>query len=331
MSPSLDGLRQGTVVWKSQGRYRVQGDGGPLLCALSSRLRKDLVYPIADPSSLRPHVVAVRQIQQVDPVVVGDRVRYQPGQGLGQIVEVLPRRSQLSRPARETAGRHARQQVLVANVDQIVAVFSAARPAPKWRLLDRYLATAEAVGLPTLICISKVDLADEDDLLDATWLYRGLGYPVLATSALLGQGLGELRPALRDRVSILIGKSGVGKTTLLNALEPGLGRRVGEVSRARDADGRHTTSYVELVPLSFGGALVDSPGMREFGLWQIGPDELAGCFVEMRPLLGRCRFRADCSHSHEPGCAIKEAVEEGRIGRRRYESYLKLREEVERD
>ena len=325
-SSDQSGTDRGTVFKKSQGNYFVRANGRTVVCAISNRLRKVLVYPTAAPTSLHPSVVAVREIQTVDPVAVGDVVSFVDAQdGSGLIAEVLPRKNQLTR---RSAGSHANEQVIVSNVDQIVAVFAAAQPAPKWELLDRYLAAAECAGIPTLICATKIDLTGAN--LDAfTWEmqnYQRIGYPVVMTSAMSGAGLEELRAALTGRLSVFIGKSGVGKTTLLNALQPGLGLRVKDVSRLTQK-GKHATSHLEMFDLESGGQVVDTPGMREFGLWKLDEADLAYGFVEMRPYLGQCKFSADCTHDHEPGCAVKAAVESGHIAPRRYQSYLRMRED----
>jgi ribosome biogenesis GTPase len=315
---------QGTVVKKSQGTYFVRAGGRVVTCASSSRLRKNLIYPIAAPTSLHHRVKEVKDIGAVDPIAVGDQVTFQhAGDGTGLITAVLPRRNQLARPA---AGNKPLEQVIVANVDQVVPVMSAARPAPKWELLDRYLAAAEAAGVSSLIVITKADLDPDQALLDDVRSFERLGYPVLLTSTVTGVGLDEFRAALTGLVSVFVGKSGVGKTSLLNAVEPGLGLRVRAVSDATDK-GRHTTTHLELFDLHTGGAVVDTPGMREFGLWKLAGADLAQAFVEMRPYLGRCKFGAGCTHSHEPGCAVKAAVEAGAIGTRRYQSFLRLQGE----
>jgi ribosome biogenesis GTPase / thiamine phosphate phosphatase len=236
------------------------------------------------------------------------------------ITEVLPRRNSL---ARRAAGAQPLEQVIVANVDQVVAVVAAAHPAPTWGMLDRHLAAAESLGLSALICMTKLDLADAAALDDEVETYRQIGYPVILTSAQTGAGMELLAAALKDRISVLVGKSGVGKTSLLNVLQPGLGLRVSEVSQQTDK-GRHTTTSLELFALEAGGGIVDTPGMREFGLWDLQGAELAEMFREMRPYLGRCRFGADCRHGHEPGCAIREAAERGAISPRRYQSYLRI-------
>jgi len=319
-------LRTGVVFRKSNGIYAVRGQDALEICELSNRLHKDLVYPTAAASSINPRVVSVREIQMVDPVAIGDEVRYIPPKaGNGLIVEVLPRRNRLAR--REAShGHHAREQVIVANLDQVMPVFSAAQPPPSWNLLDRYLASAESLGLPALVVITKMDLAEGDrELLAAADEYRRIGYPVLLTSAASGQGIPELRDHLRGRVTALVGKSGVGKSTLLNAVQPQLGLRVSAVS-GLTGKGRHTTTHLELFPLEGGGAVADTPGMREFGLWRVEEGDLAYLFPEMRGLVGTCRFGLDCSHQREPGCSVRKAVESGQIQRRRYESMLRLRE-----
>jgi ribosome biogenesis GTPase len=312
----------GTVHKKSVGQYWVRVGDRTVVCSISNKLRKQLVYPIAAPSSIRRRVVAVEQIRQVDPLAIGDVVRLiDDGDGTGMIVQVLPRKNSLVRRA---AGPKPLEQVIVTNVDQVVTVVSAAQPAPNWELLDRHLTAAEALGLPALICIAKRDLADPEPLAVEVRIYERAGYRVILTSAVTGEGIPAFGAEIKDRVSVLVGTSGVGKTSLLNALQPGLGLRVSEVSQ-QTGKGRHTTSYLELFALDAGGAVIDTPGMREFGLWDVEGAEIAQMFREMRPYLGRCRFGADCSHRQEPGCALRQAAESGAISERRYRSYLRMR------
>jgi ribosome biogenesis GTPase len=298
-----------------------QDDGALVACAISSLLRKRLIFPIADPTSLRRRVMEVKDIQQVDPVAIGDRVRFAPaGAGEGLITEVLPRRSKLVRRA---AGFKPLEQVVVANVDRMVAIVSAARPAPNWELLDRQLVAAERLDLPALIVITKLDLVTPESLATEVEDFRRIGYPVLLTSVVNGEGVPAFAAALAGRLSVLVGLSGVGKTSLLNAIEPGLGLRVGEVSQATNK-GKHTTTHVELFPLTGGGSLVDTPGMREFGLWDARDADLATAFPEMRDHVGRCRYGRTCRHTHEHGCAILAALARGEVSERRYHSYLRM-------
>jgi len=317
---------QGVVFRKTLGHYAVHTGGRDIDCELSSRLRKQLIYPTADPSSLRHRVREVREIEHIDPIAIGDIVRFMDaGDGSGLITEILPRRNKLSRPA-TTTGRRVFEQVIVSNADQVVPMFAAASPPPKWHLLDRYLVSAEAAELPALICITKIDLAQDDSELDETVNeYRRIGYRVHCVSSVTGEGLEEFKQSLKGRLSVFVGKSGVGKTSLLNAIQPGLGLRVREVSQGEQGKGLHTTTHLEMFPLDKGGAVVDTPGMREFGLWDADAVALDQLFPEMRPLIGKCRFGLDCSHDEEPGCAIRKAVTAGEISPYRYQSYLKLR------
>jgi ribosome biogenesis GTPase len=336
---------QGIVISKTTGSYGVQ----PLSSSPSAgpRVRDSSPPPAGEGPGVRESCLHCALSSRLRPeqVVVGDVVRFVAGQGApgpgttGLVVEVLPRRNQLARRGvASRPGAHAPQQVIAANVDQVVPVFAATSPAPKWNLLDRYLALAESLELPALVIITKADLAPthgEDEFQEALAEYRRLGYQVILTSAHTGAGLDALRDAFRGRVSVLLGKSGVGKTSLLNALEPGLGLRVSEVSRAT-GKGRHTTNQVQMVPLTGEtsiaqgqpAAIIDTPGTREFGLWDIDGDELALFFREMRPLVGRCKFGLDCRHDEEPGCAIHQAVMAGHISPRRYKSYQRLRAEA---
>jgi ribosome biogenesis GTPase len=301
---------EGVVYKKTIGSYAVQTNGQVTHCNLAPRLRA----------------------RHIDTVVVGDLVRYQPASG--NIIEVLPRRNQVSRrSAVPMPTAHAFEQVMAANVDQVAAVIAAAEPAPKWNLLDRYLVSAEWASIPALICLTKLDLAQcaggqiAEQIHQAAQVYTRIGYQVALTSAVNGQGLEALRLELQGKVSVLVGKSGVGKTSLLNALQPGLGLRITQVSQAT-GKGRHTTTHQEMFPLDFGGVLIDTPGLREFGLWEVDGRDLAHLFPEMRPFIGRCRFRLDCQHDEETGCAVRQAVLDGQIDPRRYQSYIKLKDDT---
>lgn len=319
----------GVVFRKTLGHYTVHTDGREIDCTLSSLLHKQLIFPTADPTSLRHAVQEVREIDHVDPVAIGDRVRLvDAGDGRGMITEILPRSSKLSRPA-PVPGQRVFEQVIVSNADLILPVFSAANPTPKWGLLDRYLVSAEAAGLPALIVINKLDLAWKNPELEADIeIYRRIGYPVLLVSAVTGEGIEELKQRLQSKLSVFVGKSGVGKTSLLNAIQPGLGLRVKAVSNGEVGKGRHTTTHLEMFELGFGGAVADTPGMREFGLWNIAAEELADLFPEMAEYVGQCKFGLSCHHDREPGCAIRKAVMAGEISPYRYQSYMRLREEL---
>lgn len=314
-------IESGVVYRKDKGSYTVRIGPRAIVCALAARLRQS----------------------GSDPVAVGDHVRVSmPAGSLPAIVEILPRANQFSRRAvalsaariaAPVPGAYAAEQVIAANVDQVVPVFAAANPDPRWNLLDRYLVTAAAHDLPALVCITKLDLAPAEDstrpdsLAQNVAAYRQIGYPVLLVSARTGEGLDALKQALGGKISVLLGKSGVGKTSLLNALQPGLGLRVNEISRA-NGKGKHTTTHMEMFPLDWGGALVDTPGVREFSLWDIDVEALAFFFPEMRPYLGRCKFGANCQHDEEPGCAVRKAVMGGQVYPRRYQSYLRMREDA---
>jgi ribosome biogenesis GTPase / thiamine phosphate phosphatase len=324
----IEKLDQGVVIKKSKRGYEVYQGDRSIACGLSLHLSGQNRFASG------PDRTQEELILREDALAVGDRVRFvETSRGAGQILEVLPRRNCLARRAAASRrGAYAGEQLLAVNLDQVVLVFAAAKPAPHWRLLDRYLVAAEAAGLPALICITKLDLVHgeahtiEAGLSEKVMEYRRIGYPVLLVSAYTGAHLAELKQALQGRTSLVLGKSGVGKTSLLNALQPGLGLRVAEVSR-KTGKGRHTTTYLEMFPFDFGGALIDTPGTREFGLWDIESDELAYFFPEMRPFIGHCKFGLDCQHDEEPGCAVRRAVVAGMISPARYQSYMLLREE----
>jgi ribosome biogenesis GTPase len=251
-------------------------------------------------------------------IAAGDVVWFRPeGENEGIIERVEPRHGVVSRASR------GRQHVLVANVDQLVIVTSAAEPRIKPNLIDRLLVTAERGGIRPIICINKVDLIQPADLMPLAGVYAQLGYDVLMVSAATGFGIDRLRDRLAGEESVVTGQSGVGKSSLLNAVEPGLDLRVQTVS-GETQKGRHTTTTAELIPLSFGGYVVDTPGIRQFQLWDVIPDEVAGFFRDLRPYVSHCRF-PDCTHTHEDDCAVKDAVADGWIDARRYESYVQIR------
>ena len=318
----------GIVFRKSLGHYTVRADGRDIDCELPSLLRKQLIYPTADPTSLRRNVQEVRAIEHVDPIAIGDSVRFNlvdEGQSRGMITEILPRLSKLSRPA-TVPGQRVFEQVIVSNVELVLPVFAVAEPTPKWGLLDRYLVSAESSELPVLIVITKLDLAWKNKKLEQDLdIYRRAGYPIQMVSSKTGEGIEELKQSLHGHMSVLVGKSGVGKTSLLNAIQPGLGLRVKAVSQGDQGKGRHTTTHLEMFELDNGGTLVDTPGIREFGLWEVDGEELAYLFPEMARYVGQCKFGLSCRHDREPDCAIRKAVVSGEISPHRYKSYMNLR------
>lgn len=252
-------------------------------------------------------------------LVAGDQVRIQPeGGDQAWIIRIEPRRSTLSRTSKQ------RRHVIVANVDQLIIVTSAGEPGIKPNLIDRVLATAEQNQLDACICINKCDLIDVAKLQPLIGTYSQMGYRVVLLSATLGWGIERLRMMTRDRTSVVVGQSGVGKSSLLNTLDRGLNQRVQNVS-ADNQKGKHTTTTAEVFPLSYGGSIVDTPGVRQFQLWDIVGEELTGLFRDIRPFASNCRY-PNCSHVHENLCAVKDAVADGRLDARRYDSYCQILE-----
>lgn len=259
-------------------------------------------------------------------LTVGDEVNLEPGshEATWVIGEINPRRSQLAR--RMPGGGHG-ERIVAANVDQVVVVFAAAKPEPHVRMLDRFLVIAEGNGLEARIVINKIDLVDEAKARKRFGDYERAGYPLHFTSVKKAIGLEELHEALAGRTSVLSGPSGVGKSSLLNGMYPGLNLRVGEISESVNK-GRHTTVGALLHPLPDAGYVVDTPGLREVGMWGMPSEHLDRCFPEFLPLVDDCRF-GDCTHRTEPDCAVHAAVESGAVSAERYQSYVKLREELE--
>jgi ribosome biogenesis GTPase len=263
-------------------------------------------------------------------VAAGDRILFRPAQQqgtgsiaadgvmpAGNIERIEPRGTVLSRMVR------GKQHVIATNVDQMVIVSSAARPRLKAGLIDRFLISAEKGKLRPVICINKIDLAEAADLQPLVGVFSRMGYTVLLVSATQGHGIDRLRTELNSRASVIVGQSGVGKTSLLNAVEPGLDLRVAAVSEETEK-GKHTTTAARLLRLSGStGYVVDTPGVRRFELWDVIPAEVGGFFRDLRPFINRCKF-PNCSHRHEADCAVKDAVADGWLDARRYESYCLL-------
>ena len=258
--------------------------------------------------------------EQRHPVAAGDWVWIRDGDGGGVIQSIEQRRNSLARASR------GRRHVIVANVDQVVIVGSAAMPGLKPALIDRLLVAAESAGIRPLICINKIDLVDASRFVPLAGVYARMGYPTVLCSAVTGMGIARLRRELAGRMTAIVGQSGVGKSSLLNALDPNLDLRVAEVSRENEK-GRHTTTTARLIPHTLagvvGGSFVDTPGVRQFQLWEIVPAEVPAAFRDLRPLANLCRF-PDCSHTHEVDCAVKHAVADGLLDTRRWESCCHL-------
>ena len=259
-----------------------------------------------------------------DKVVVGDRVDVvseETAAGPDWVVtRVHERRTVL---ARRSPGKAPRAKPIVANVDQVLVVFAAANPSPHLRMLDRFLVICESGDLDAHIIVNKTDVSGMEAARAMFAPYERAGYPVTYTAARDGVGVAETHALLCGRLSALTGPSGVGKSSLLNAVQPGLGLRVSAVSEAVNK-GRHTTVTAQLIPLECGGYVADTPGLREVGLWGIDTDELDLLFPEFRPYLSTCRFGNTCTHVHEPGCAIRGAVDGGDLDAGRYESYRRM-------
>ncbi len=294
--------RRGLVLRSQSGFYTVETPEGELLARLRGRLKKGKALG--------------------DIVAIGDWVQVAVQDGdTPMIEEVEPRKRALVRRDPRPQGLY--EQVLVANPDQALFIFSCADPAPKLRMLDRFLVIAEQQQIPARVVASKVDLVGMEEAERLFGHYAKIGYPVLYTSIKDGTGIEPLGQILKDKVSVLAGPSGAGKSSLLNAMQPGLGLRVNEISE-QSRKGKHTTVERQLIKLEIGGYVADTPGLKALALWDVQPEELDGYFPEMRDLIANCQY-GDCAHLQEPGCAVRTAMEEGHIHPERYESYRLLR------
>jgi ribosome biogenesis GTPase len=302
--------KTGLVVKTQSGFFTVQTDTGLVTCQLRGTLKQ--------------------ASKKTELCVIGDRVTIEINtDGTGVIKAIAPRERVLSRvePSNYAGTSTEREQVIIANPDQAVFVFAAAHPDPHLRMLDRLLVAAEKAEIPSIaIVVNKIDLA-EDRAHAMFGLYERIGYPVLYVSAEQRINIEALHDLLVGKISVFTGPSGVGKTSLLNVVQPGLGRAVSHVS-AKLTKGRHTTVTAELIPLAGGGYVADTPGIRSIAPWDVEPDELDAYFREIHPHVAECRF-SDCTHTDEPGCGVRAAVAAGNISPERYDSYLRLREELE--
>ncbi|MFH1632486.1 MAG: ribosome small subunit-dependent GTPase A [Chloroflexota bacterium] len=294
--------KRGLIIRSQSGFYAVETEDKIIVCRLRGRLK--------------------RGRREGDITAVGDWVQVMPlDDGTGMIESIEDRQRMFSRLAPTPRGEY--RQIIIANPDQVVLVFACTQPDPRLRMLDRFLIVAEEAETPALIVFNKIDLMGEKTAKKMFGHYASIGYPVIYTSAQTGEGVAELHERLMGKVSVLAGPSGAGKSSLLNIIQPGLGLVVRDVSRAT-RKGRHTTVVREMFPLDGGGYVADTPGLKALALWDIEPEEVDGYFPELRDLVAECQF-SDCMHLHEPGCAVKTAVEDGRVHPERYESYVRLR------
>ena len=302
----IDGLRvaAGETAWRGRVlnvhglESHVQADDGRIVRCTMRRLLRTVAT------------------DQRHPLAAGDWVRVRAVGDEGTIQAIEPRHQSLSRDSR------GRRHVIVANVDQMIIVGSAAQPDLKPGLIDRLIVAAESAGIRPLICLNKVDLVEPSSLVPLAGVFARMGYPVVLCSTVTGMGVTRLQAELRGRVTAVVGQSGVGKSSLLNALDPGLDLRVAEVSRENEK-GRHTTTTARLLPHRLNGWFVDTPGVRQFQPWQLVPAEVPSAFRDLRPIANLCRF-PNCTHDHETGCAVKDAVADGLLDVRRWESCRQL-------
>lgn len=316
--PKGASLKEGLVIKSQSGFYTIlTASGEQIVARIRGRLKKER--------------------RDTTIVAVGDRVKWEAvSDGSYVIEDVLERDRALARLRPLASGRGSRrwdrrgylrerEQVIIANPDQVAFVVACAEPEPRLKMLDRLLVGAERQAIPPVICANKIDLVGPGKAARLFGIYEQIGYRVIYTSARTGEGVDKLRATLKDRMSALIGPSGVGKSSLLNALEPGLGQRIMQVSGAT-GKGRHTTTVAELVPLEVGGWVADTPGIRALALFDLDPEEIDAYFPDIVPYVPDCTF-SDCTHTVEPGCAVLEALGNGKIDEHRYESYVRLHQE----
>ena len=296
-----------TVVRATGSWYDVLHDGETVRCRIRGRLR-------------------LKGVRSTNPVVVGDEVACEADEGGDYVIaDILPRRNYVIRRASNLSKE---SHIIAANVDQALLMASLRSPETPMEFVDRFLVTCEAYKVPVTILLSKLDLQDAEAVAEFRAVYEGAGYRVLEVSVREGRGVEEVRELLAGRTTLVSGNSGVGKSTLIQAIDPSLDIRTGELSESHHK-GRHTTTFSTMYPLAGGGAVIDTPGIKGFGLIDIDEAELWHYFPEMMRVAPACRFY-NCTHTHEPGCAVTEAVKAGEIAWPRYESYLKIRDEDEK-
>ncbi|MFT3892102.1 MAG: ribosome small subunit-dependent GTPase A [Anaerolineales bacterium] len=295
-----DNLTPGLIIKAQSGFFTVETGQGFTVCQLRGKLKQGRATG--------------------DIAAIGDRVRITiVADGSGVIEEVEERKQAIVRLDPRPQGEY--QQVLLANADQAVFVFACAHPNPRLRMLDRFLVIAEKQQVPAVIVANKIDLVDDPQKIFG--LYEPLGYRVIYASTKTGTGIDELHETLKNKVSAFAGPSGVGKSSLLNAIQPGLGLAVNEISTAM-GKGKHTTVTRQMFPLVDGGYVADTPGWKSLALWDTEPEEMEAYFPELRDLVQHCQF-SDCTHTHEPKCAVLAAVKDGRVHPERFDSFLRLR------
>ena len=296
-----------TVVRATGSWYDVLHDGETVRCRIRGRLR-------------------LKGVRSTNPVVVGDEVACEADEGGDYVIaDILPRRNYVIRRASNLSKE---SHISAAYVDQALLMVSLRSPETPTEFVDRFLVTCEAYKVPVTILLSKLDLQDAEAVAEFRAVYEGAGYRVLEVSVREGRGVEEVRELLAGRTTLVSGNSGVGKSTLIQAIDPSLDIRTGEISESHHK-GRHTTTFSTMYPLAGGGAVIDTPGIKGFGLIDIDEAELWHYFPEMMRVAPACRFY-NCTHTHEPGCAVTEAVKAGEIAWPRYESYLKIRDEDEK-
>ena len=296
-----------TVVRATGSWYDVLHEGETVRCRIRGRLR-------------------LKGVRSTNPVVVGDEVACEADEGGDYVIaDILPRRNYVIRRASNLSKE---SHIIAANVDQALLMASLRSPETPTEFVDRFLVTCEAYKVPVTILLSKLDLQDAEAVAEFRAVYEGAGYRVLEVSVREGRGVEEVRELLAGRTTLVSGNSGVGKSTLIQAIDPSLDIRTGEISESHHK-GRHTTTFSTMYPLAGGGAVIDTPGIKGFGLIDIDEAELWHYFPEMMRVAPACRFY-NCTHTHEPGCAVTEAVKAGEIAWPRYESYLKIRDEDEK-
>ncbi len=299
----MSNLREGVVTRATGSWFEVTSQGESFSCRLRGKLR-------------------LKGVRSTSPVVVGDSVSFcQDNEGSYTIEDIAPRRNYIIRRASNLSKE---SHIIAANIDRAIVVATLKSPKTAPEFIDRFLVTCEAYKIPATIVLQKIDLMSEDmdQVEEFESIYRGAGYDVIRTSTLTGEGVEEVKELLKDATTLISGNSGVGKSTLIGKIEPDLDIRIGEISQSHNK-GRHTTTFSTMYPLTMGGYIIDTPGIKGFGLLDIAPEELWHYLPEMMQYGSECQFY-NCTHIHEPRCAVLAAIEEGKISIQRYESYLKI-------